>query len=204
MPADQGTGTPGLFLEKLLGLQVSNLDTPDAGKWEIKYHSGSTLLTLFHLEAQPRGHMHQMVREFGWLDNDGRTSFRHTIHGQSKRGFYVTNESGRITVRNDTISDIEPPYWTHDALLNAFASKLRRLIVVKGTKKKTEVKYESAHLYWEPKITMFIEAIEKGIIAIDFDARTEDGREGLRNHGTKFRIKRDSLNDLYSNNKKVD
>ncbi len=191
------------MLEELLGLSVNNLDLPDAGKWEIKFHSRSALLTLFHLEADPKGHMHHMVREFGWPDTKGRTSFRHTIRGQSERGFYIANEGERITVRNDGVSDMVWPYWTHDKLMNAFASKFRRLIVVKGQKKDGKVKYEQAHLYWEPQITKFIEAIARGIIAIDFDARTNNGR-GLRNHGTKFRIKYDDLRYLYNNRQKFD
>ncbi len=199
----RGTGAPGTILEELLGLQVNNLDLPDAGKWEIKFHSRSALLTLFHLEAEPRGHMHHMVREFGWLDSKGRTSFRHTIHGRSDRGFYIANESERITVRNDGVSDMVWPYWTHDKLMNAFAAKFRRLIVVKGQKNRGQVKYEQAHLYWEPQITKFIQAVERGIIAIDFDARTNNGR-GLRNHGTKFRIKYDDLRHLYNNRQKFD
>lgn len=199
----RGTGAPGVILEELLGIDGGNRDTPDAGKWEIKFHSRNSLLTLFHLEAQPRGHMHQMVRKFGWPDEKGRTSFRHTIHGRSERGFYVANESNRITVRNDSVSDMVWPYWTHDSLINAFAAKFRRLIVVKGRKHKGRVKYDKANLYWEPQTTLFIEAIEKGIVAIDFDARTNNGR-GLRNHGTKFRIKYDNLRHLYIHQQKFD
>ena len=66
-PGYRGTGAPGLLLEELLGLDGSNRDTPDAGKWEIKFHGPKTaLMTLFHLEGEPKGHMHHMVREFGW------------------------------------------------------------------------------------------------------------------------------------------
>lgn len=197
----RGTGAPGTILEELLGIDGTNRDTPDSGKWEIKFHSQSSLLTLFHLEAQPKGHMHHMVRKFGWLDAKGRTSFRHTIHGRSDKGFYVMNESNRLTVRNDSVSDMVWPYWTHDSLMNAFAAKFRRLIVVKGKKQNGQVKYETAHLYWEPQITLFVEAVEKGIIAVDFDARTNNGR-GLRNHGTKFRIQYDNLRHIYNNQQK--
>lgn len=199
----RGTGAPGIILEELLGLQASNSDTPDAGKWEIKFHGNTSLLTLFHLEAQPKGHMHHMVRAFGITDPKGRKSFRHTIHGRSSKGFYVVNESNRITVRNDMARDVVSPYWIHDTLMNAFAAKFRRLIVVKGRKVKNRVKYDEAHLYWEPKITLFVEAIVNGIVAIDFDARTNNGR-GLRNHGTKFRIKYEHLRHLYSHRQKVD
>ena len=43
--------------------------------------------------------------------------------------------------------------------------------------------------------------IERGIIAIDFDARTNLEGQGLRHHGTKFRVKPDDLRHLYSENK---
>lgn len=198
----RGTGAPGKILEELLGIDGGNFDTPDAGRWEIKFHSRNALLTLFHLEGEPKGHMHHMVREFGWPDAKGRTSFRHTIHkGHSSLGFYVANESGRITVRHPGVSDIAWPYWTHDRLLNAFASKFRRLIVVKGRKHRDQVRYDVAHLYWEPRVTLFVGAVERGIVAIDFDARTNNGR-GLRNHGTKFRVEYDDLRHLYANRQK--
>ena len=193
----RGTGAPGDILEELLGLDGRNLDIPDGGKWELKYHSGKALMTLFHLEAKPKGHMRHIVQEFGWLDGKGRKSFRHTIRGRSERGFYVVNESGRITVRNNSVSDMVWPYWTHDALTNAFVSKLRRLISVKGQKKNGKVRYMRASLYREPSAAHFIEAVARGIVAIDFDARTTNGR-GLRNHGTKFRIDAGDLSKLYA------
>ena len=197
-----GTGAPGNILEELLGIDGQNFDTPDAGRWEIKFHSGSALLTLFHLEAQPRGHMHHMVREFGWRDSRDRMSFRHTIRGRSDRGFYVYGETDRITVRNDDTSDMVWPYWMHDDLINAFVSKFRRLIVVSGVRGRGMVRYDRAHVYREPQAGLFIEAIVGGIVAIDFDARTNNGR-GLRNHGTKFRIAYDDLESLYHHSERL-
>lgn len=191
-----GTGGAGRMLEELLGVDGGNLDVPDAGKWEIKFHSKNALLTLFHLEAQPKGHMHHMVRLFGTEDAKGRTSFRHTLRGRSDKGFYVANEGNRITVRNNDRSDVTWPYWTHDSLINAFVAKLRRVIVVRGSRKKPNVRFESAWCYQEPQTTRFLESIEKGVVAIDFDARTNNGR-GLRNHGTKFRVAYDDLRSLY-------
>lgn len=47
-PGTGGTGAAGKLLEELLGINGGNSDTPDAGKWEIKFHSGNALLTLFH------------------------------------------------------------------------------------------------------------------------------------------------------------
>lgn len=75
-PGYGGTGGPGLMLEELLGFPVNNRDTPDSGKWEIKFHSGKAPLTLFHKTPEPKGNMHAVVRSYGWPDAQGRTSFR--------------------------------------------------------------------------------------------------------------------------------
>lgn len=199
-PGYRGTGGPGLLLEELLGYPRNKRDSPDSGMWEIKFHGGTSLLTLFHKTPEPKGNMHSVVRSYGWPDAKGRTSFRHTIFGKSERGFKVVNESNRIIVRNtDVAEDVLPPYWTHDTLINAFVYKLRRLAVVHGEKKKDKVRYISARLHWEPMSTMFIQSIVDGLIAIDFDARTTE-MDALRDHGTKFRIEIDNLKYLYRKN----
>jgi hypothetical protein len=205
-PGFQGTGGPGLLLEELCGVSGKNRDGPDTGVWELKYHGGSAPLTLFHLTPEPKGNMHQVVRGYGWPDAQGRTSFRHTIWGRSPRGFQVVNDVNRIVVLNTAGNlhpDIIPPFWTHDSLINSFVYKLRRLAVVQGKKRNGKVKYESARLHWELNPTKLIKAIESGIVAIDFDARTNSTGQGLRDHGTKFRIKLDDLEFLYSKSQKL-
>lgn len=193
-----GTGAPGKILEELLDIKDGNLDRPDTGKWEIKFHSGKSLLTLYHLEAHPQGYLHLMIDNFGWPDKEGRNSFRHTIHGSiTERGFFVENQNRRIIIRHQMNTEIAWAYWQHDLLINAFASKFRRLIVVSGEKKKQEVRYDSATFYSEPRVTEFISAIESGLVAIDFDARRQHTGKGLRNHGTKFRIHSRYLDLLY-------
>jgi len=201
-PGYGGSGAAGKLLEERLGVDGGNLDLPDAGRWELKFHSGSALVTLFHLEAEPKGHLHEIVRTFGWPDKRGRTSFRHTIHGQSDRGFRVSDENGRITLRHKDHPDIVWAHWTHDKIMNAFSGKLRRLIAVKGRRKTVggikHVRYDSACRYWEPTISGIAEAVDRGTIAVDFDARTQERGNGLRNHGTKFRVKAEDLHSLYT------
>lgn len=192
-----GTGAPGLLLEKLLGLDGGNRDTPDGGRWEIKYHSGKALLTLFHLEGKPKGHQKPLIQKYGWIGKSGDLSFRHTLRGKSDRGFYVVNENNAITVRNKIPAGVNLPSWSHDALVNAFVSKLRRLIVVKGRKQKGCVAFNEAVLYREPKHTAFFESIVSGLVAIDFDMKIEKSGS-VRNHGTKFRIKGEYLGQLYN------
>lgn len=203
-PGFGGTGGPGLLLEELLGFPRNKHDGPDSGTWEIKFHSGGSPLTLFHKTPEPDRVMHSMVRNCGWDDKDGRTSFRHTIWGKSPRGFEVVDSGNRLIVRNERYPDVIPPYWTHDTLLNAFAYKLRRLVVVHGSrsKKNSTVNFEFSQLHWEPSLTSFIDAIQRGIIAVDFDARTTDNGHGLRDHGTKFRVSIDNLSKLYQKTQK--
>jgi hypothetical protein len=202
-PGYGGTGGPGLILEELLGFDTSNRDGPDSGIWEVKFHSGKSPLTLFHKTPAPKGVMLDLVKTCGWPDKSGRTSFRHTIYGESPRGFVILNENNRLVVKNPLYPDIVPPYWTHDTLINCFAYKLRRLVVVHGSKKDGYVNYEYAQLHKEPSITSFISAVENGIVAVDFDARTTDGN-GLRDHGTKFRIAIKNLPSLYEHSEKFD
>jgi hypothetical protein len=201
-----GNAAPGDFLEHLLGGKRNNRDSPDLNDWEVKFHGGNALLTLFHKEPSPRGVMRLMVHEHGWPDHLERISFRHTLGGKSNRGFYVVNEADRIIVRHSSIDTIVP-FWKHVTLINAAAAKLRRLILVEGemqTSPIKRVKYNSAIAYWEFNTNHFFNALVNGNMYIDFDARTQEGRgSAIRNHGTKFRINIAELPSIYEHSRKI-
>lgn len=209
IPTDKefnGNAAPGDFLEYLLGGQRNNRDSPDLLDWEVKFHGGTALLTLFHKDPEPRGVLRQFIHEHGWDDGQGRISFRHTLGGESERGFYVANENNRIIVRHRTKDNTNVPHWEHDTLLNAGGAKLRRLILVSGTydKHRRRVKYESAIGYWDFQLTNLFRSMESGIVKIDFDARTKGGPgTAIRNHGTKFRINPKDLGALYRYHQKI-
>ena len=195
-----GDGGPGRLLEDLLGIKENNADSPDLADWEIKFHGGTSLLTLFHKDPQPRGIIKDMVNDYGWDDKHDRISFRHTLSKESSRGFYIINEDGKLIIKNK-IKQGAMPFWLHNTLFNALSAKLRRLIVVNGEmlKNPRRVIYQSATAYWEPDIVGFSQAIESGVFFVDFDARTKAGRgSAIRNHGTKFRIKLENLPNVYS------
>ena len=193
-----GTGAPGRVLEELLGVRTGNLDIPDAGQWELKFLSGTSLLTLFHLEAEPKGHLHNLIRRCSWPDLNGRASFRHTVrrprYGHSRYGLHIESEDGRISLRQGREV---MAYWTDDRLLASFVSKLRRLLIVAGTRDRDEVRFDSAWAYEAPRVAEFARMIYEGIVEVDFDVRRI--RCGaLRNHGTKFRIRAENLNHIYA------
>ncbi len=200
-PRYNGTGAPGCYLEDLLGLRVGNQDIADVAGWEVKFYTPQTsLITLFHKEPDSRTVMRYLVSTYGWMDGQGRLSFRHTVKGQSDR-FIVVNDAGNIIVRPLDGTDGPVPIWSHDTLLGALGGKLRRLILVSGQRVGRKVKYNSVHCYENLQITSLINKIAEGKIAIDFDARqARPGSRGLRNHGTKFRVAPADIGSLYVNN----
>lgn len=197
----EGTGAPGLYLEHLLGLRTSNVDIPDAGQWEVKFSSGSSLITLFHKDPFPRGRaIRYMINRWGWTGANGRPSFRHTICGESDR-FTVVDEANEIRVRRLAHDDLAP-HWPHDILVNALSRKLRHLILVHGRKHGRTVWYESADLLREVRSTSLIRALVNGTICIDFDAFIQPSG-AVRNHGTKFRIAPSDIGEIYTHRERV-
>lgn len=201
----KGTGAPGNTLEYLLNIEQNNFDSPDLHDWEVKFHGGNSLLTLFHKDPQPKGIINELVNEFGWKNTKGQISFRHTISGESEKGFKVLNQDNKIVVVNHRNTNITA-YWEHNVLLNAIGAKLRRLILVRGqvNKFKRTVIYEYADAYWDLNLLGICDAICNGDLYIDFDARTT-GQKGtsLRNHGTKFRIHIGDIGLLYENHQRI-
>ncbi|MDA7953597.1 MAG: MvaI/BcnI family restriction endonuclease [Nitrosopumilus sp.] len=194
----RGTGAPGRLLEDLLHIDENNQDLPDAGGWEIKFTGDVSYLTLFHKDPYPRrpSVVEDLVRKCGWRDKNGNTAFRHTIWGRSRRGFEVWAGPRTVEVVNTGHPAIRP-YWDVDDLTNAAAGKLRRLIVVFGRveRARRRVRYSVAIRYLDFKFSEFLRGLRDGWICVDFDARTR-GR-GIRNHGTKFRIRTQDVALMY-------
>ena len=203
MPAGsryQGTGAAGMFLEDLLGLKAGALDIPDAAGWELKWFSDRThLLTLFHKEASgPKHIMRDMVREYGWPDSKGRLSFRHTVRGESEHFKVVLDDEIRRLIVRPKSRRGPAPYWSYEELIAAAGAKLRRMVLVKGQRRKRDVRFLYAEAYETFHLADFLQELQRGAIAIDFDCReSKPGSVGLRNHGTKFRVPPLSICRLY-------
>ena len=194
-----GTGGPGMYLQVLLGLQVDNRDIPDSMGWEVKTYSKRTnFITLFHKEPHPKGVVKYLVKNYGWLDSQGRKSFRHTIAGSSDR-FKVIGGAGKIIVSPLESSDGPIPYWTEDDILGAAGAKLRRLLLVRYSKSGDEIIYDRAFIFETLTLSKFIEQVSSGTVLIDFDAREiTPESNSLRNHGTKFRVSPNDIKKLYA------
>lgn len=96
---------------------------------------------------------------------------------------------------------IPEPYWGFDDLKYSIGTKIKNCFYVIADNKtiNNHEYFHYQHLYILSKFSfdMFLDAIEKGIILIDFDARTG------HNHGTKFRMRQNSWTELYENVDKV-
>ena len=201
----RGAGGRGMFLEDLLGLTTGGADIPDAAGWELKtYTPRTSLVTLFHKEPNPPGIVRDMVSNYGWMDDEGRLSFRHTIRGSSDR-FRVEEGEDKFIVRPVNRKSSIDPYWTRNELMLTVGAKLRRLMLVQCQGSGNDrVTYLRVDCFENPELTEFAYYLVRGIIAIDFDAReARPGSDALRNHGTKFRIAPDDVCKMYLNKERI-
>ncbi len=146
-------------------------------------------------------------------------SFRQTITGtvRSDRGFKVVidRQQRKVLISFDAksvdprhsewlksvekrigLDELSPqPYWGFDDLEHKAGTKLLNCFYVQA-RSKTEkgreyFSYENIQMLQKFSIRTFTEAIEKGYVYVDFDARTG------HNHGTKFRLRQDKFPELY-------
>lgn len=67
-----------------------------------------------------------------------------------------------------------------------------------GEKRNRDVRFRRADCFQNLHLTLLLSEMVNGTIAIDFDARqSKPGSDGLRNHGTKFRVRPDNVCRLY-------
>jgi len=152
-------------------------------------------------------------------------SFRQTISGasQTDRGFLVVVDRGarKVLISFDAhtvdprhaewlktvkkrvgLRELDPqPYWGFDDLEHKAGTKLHNCFYVQAQVKKERGKefylYDTIMMLQRFSFKNFLQAIEKGLVLIDFDARTG------HNHGTKFRLRQDKMSELYEESKVV-
>jgi len=158
-------------------------------------------------------------QEAGQKYPDSELSFRQTIYCKrySDRGFTVEldKKNEKIIIRFDAtkvdqkhrnwlktveqrigLCNLDPePYWGFSDLAAHIRTKLTNcffiLVDVKKEKGKEYLQYNDIKMLSNFSMVKFINALEKNLIYIDFDARTG------HNHGTKFRIRETNLPLLY-------
>ncbi|MBI3615959.1 MAG: MvaI/BcnI restriction endonuclease family protein [Candidatus Omnitrophica bacterium] len=220
------SGGVGNTIEDLLGIKENNLPIPNAAEWELKCQRvGTSLTTLFHLEPSPRalkivGEI--LLPKYGWkhASISSEMSFRQTIsgHSRSDRGFMVVVDRSAKKVlisfsagavdkerhakwlssvqKRGGLGELNPqPYWGFDDLGHKAGTKLLNCFYVQAQVRREKGKeffmYDKILILQRFSIEKFLKGIGEGFVYVDFDARTH------HNHGTKFRLRQDSLPDLY-------
>jgi len=168
-----------------------------------------------------------LLPKYGWRHEqagleypNNEMSFRQTINAREStdRGFIikVDYENRKILISFDAkkvdprhsewiesvkkragLNELNPqPYWGFDDLYHKAGTKLLNTFYVEAEVKREDGKeyFHYSHILMLRgfRIENFINAIVEGNILIDFDARTG------HNHGTKFRLRQNSLKELYS------
>lgn len=186
----------------------------------------TSLVSVFHMEPSPRAYRFVpsiLLPKFGWRHQKAgdsypadEKSFRQTINASrySSRGFTIQLDRKErkvlVEFNPDKISgddhpewlqsvlgkELNPkPYWGFDDLYHKAGTKLHNCFFVQAESKRIDRKlyfhYQNIYILKKFDLNRFIDAIEAGAIYIDFDARTG------HNHGTKFRLRRNALIDLY-------
>jgi len=146
-------------------------------------------------------------------------SFRQTLNSQSRtdRGFMVIVDraSRKVVISFDATAvgvhhsewlelvrqragqgELNPqPYWGFDDLYHKAATKLLNCFYVQADARRIDgveyLQYCRIQILRKFSCDHFLDAIEKGSVLVDFDARTG------HNHGTKYRLRQDCLPDLY-------
>lgn len=165
-------------------------------------------------------------QEAGAKYSPAERSFRQTICccSRSDRGFTVVvdPEDQKVLISFDSrnvaekhgkwlaevdrkagLDELDPqPYWGFEELFRKAATKLHNCFLVQpDVKKENGVEYFSYGrilMLQQFSTKKFIEAIGKGLILIDFDARTG------HNHGTKFRARQEALPTFYENVRRIE
>lgn len=167
-----------------------------------------------------------LLPNYGWAHADAgdkypknERSFRMTLHAASPsdRGFVVQvdRDQKRLSISWDSSlvdarhadwavevarragdGELSPqPYWGFDDLAHKMGSKLHNCFFVNAKVRKVAGKEEfwfnEAWMLRRFDFELYLDALTRGVAYIDFDARTG------HNHGTKFRIRRKEMVNLY-------
>ena len=124
-------------------------------------------------------------------------SFDHNRVDTSRHGGWLNSVEDRVG-----LAELDPqPYWGFDDLYHKAGTKLNKTLYVIAERKRvagTEYFRYSKFLMLEGfQLERFMEAIDRGEVLVDFDARTG------HNHGTKFRLRQNKYPELYDSMQEV-
>ncbi len=217
---NEGKGSIGLTLEKLLGKEKENFEFPDYLGIELKTHKkySKSYTTLFN--ATPDGRylfeIKRLQQMYGYPDRI--LKYCKVLKGEvnaiekQKIGLwysykleidYLEEKIYLCIYRNSQLIDKET-FWTFRLLKEKLERKLTILAYIDAKEKRVGTEkyfqYTSLKLYHLRNFSCFLKSIEKGKITICFTIgvfRTGSKKGKIHDHGTAFRIKKRDLKSLF-------
>ena len=118
-------------------------------------------------------------------------SFDHKHTDTQVHGAWLNSVEKRVG-----LNELDPqPYWGFQDLFHKAGTKLNKTVYAIADRKREDgieyFHYSKFLMLEDFKLENFIEAIVRGYVLVDFDARTG------HNHGTKFRLRQDKYPYLY-------
>jgi len=192
----------GHTLEQCLGLTENNIAVPDLGDVELKAHRDNvtSLITLFTFNRKawvmkPLS----AIRAYGTPDQNGRLGLYFTMSQQpNSAGLFLTVTDEVVFVQH--ISGKTLVLWFTKDLSAQFQAKMPALLLVTAM---TEMRGDTEYFnYYRARLltgvspALIADQIRQGNILVDL--RLHDAITCARNHGTGFRARENSLDELFS------
>ncbi|MCD6453231.1 MAG: hypothetical protein J7K77_02975, partial [Dehalococcoidales bacterium] len=179
-----------------------NVAVPDLGNIELKAHRDNVtnLITLFTFNRkawimEPLS----AIQAYGTPDQNGHLGLYFTMSQQpNSSGLFLTVSDEVVSVQH--ISGKTIVCWFTKDLSKRFQAKMPALLLVTA---RTEIRgdieyfnYYRARLLTGTSPTLIADQIRRGNILVDL--RLHDAVTHARNHGTGFRARENSLDELFS------
>jgi hypothetical protein len=197
----------GYTLETLLDIKENNSPRGDFLGIELKSHRGddfsstsSKKMNLFLKEpAWLDGLSHkERIPKYGYVDDNGRTALYSTVTSrENSHGLKLTPDSDKVTLafRGKTVAK-----WDHEILAGRLKEKLSETIFVgadtRGTGRSEEFHFQTALYCREPSAERLAHLVATREAMVEMRMHIKE-TGSARNHGTAFRIRQNSLPQLY-------
>lgn len=218
---EEGKGSAGLTLERLLNKEKENFEIPDYLGIELKTHKhwSNADTTLF--TATPDGtylfEIKRIKEKYGYPDKILKNC--KVLHGsvdaisirnigykyRFKLEVDYIKERIYLCVYKENVLIEKQTYWTFQLLKEKLERKLTYLAYIyyieKNIENKVYYKYYKMNIYKLKNFSYFIKAVEEGIINVGFTVgvfRTGNRKGEIHDHGTAFRISSKNLHYIYS------
>ncbi len=217
---DEGKGSVGLTLERLLGKEKDTLELPDYLGIELKTHKKyrQFYTTLFNATPDVKDifETKRIQDKYGYPDKILRNCkvFHGSINAIEKTRIglwyefqlevnYAEKKVYLCIYFNNKLIDKET-FWTFDLLREKLERKLSILAFIEAEEKiiegKTYFRYRTLQIYHLRSFLAFLKAMENGYIIVNFTIgvfRTGDRKGQIHDHGVAFRIQKRNLSKLF-------